>query len=202
MGAMAMPAASPTTEPRQVADSHRSGPQQAQLSAGPDYQASVLYHHNVARANHNAMPLTWDAKCEANARIAAQRCTFEHYIPQGAGQGQNIWASYGSFNVTGGITENWYNSELPLMMPYFGQADIPSQAFGSVAHLTQMAWKPTTGVGCASVDCRGKMKVYGQLSNIDKFTVCNYAPAGNVFGRFAQNVDPPRSTTNLARWTD
>merc|ERR1739838_176707 len=174
------------------ADTHKSGPQQAQLSSGPDYQASVLYHHNVARANHNAQPLTWDAKSEANARIAAQKCTFEHYIPQGANQGQNIWASMNSFNVTGGITENWYNGELPLMMPYFGQADVPSQNFHAVAHLTQMVWKGTTGVGCASVDCAGKMKVGGQLSRMDKFTVCNYAPAGNIYGRFAQNVESPK----------
>jgi len=195
MGAVAMPAAASS-------ESRLTGPQQAQLSSGVEYRAAVLYHHNIARANHNAQPLTWDARSEANARTAAQRCTFEHYLPQGANQGQNIWASTPYFNVTGGITENWYKNELPPMMPYFGQANIPSQVFPNVAHLTQMAWKGTTGVGCASVDCSGRMMVGGRLSRVDKFTVCNYAPAGNIRDRYALNVDPPRSTTNLGRWTD
>jgi hypothetical protein len=173
------------------------------LSSGSEYQAAVLYHHNAARANHNAAPLTWNADCEANALIAAQRCTFEHYIPDGANQGQNLFTVSGSaFNVTAGITESWYKSEFPPMVPYFGASDIPDDVFHSVGHLTQMLWKSTTGVGCVSIDCGNKMIVNGQTSTLNKYTVCNYAPPGNVGGRYAQNVGSPISSTNLGSWTD
>jgi uncharacterized protein YkwD len=183
--------------------SHQSGPNQAYLSSGANYEAAVLYHHNAARANHNAAPLTWDSTCEENARIAAQKCTFAHYIPDGAGQGQNIFTTSGdAFNVTAGITESWYKSELPPMMPYFGQANIPDEVFHSVGHLTQMVWKGTTKVGCVTTDCGDKMIVGGSASTMNKFTVCNYAPAGNMGGAYAKNVDSPISQSNLGGWAD
>jgi uncharacterized protein YkwD len=182
---------------------HQSGPDQADLSSGATYEAAVLYHHNAARANHNAAPLTWDSVCEDNARIAAQKCTFAHYIPDGAGQGQNIFTTSGdAFNVTAGITESWYKSELPTMMPYFGQANIPDEVFHSVGHLTQMVWKGTTKVGCVTIDCGDKMIVGNSASTMNKFTVCNYAPAGNMGGAYGKNVDSPVSQTNLGGWAD
>jgi hypothetical protein len=147
--------------------------------------------------------LTWDDACETNARIAAQKCTFEHYIPEGAGQGQNLFTVSGkAFNVTAGITESWYKGELQPMMPYFGRQDIPDDVFHSVGHLTQMVWKGTTKVGCVSVDCGDNMIVAGSVSSMNKYTVCNYAPAGNVGGRYAENVVAPISTTNLGGWAD
>ncbi|KAH7089481.1 CAP domain-containing protein [Paraphoma chrysanthemicola] len=193
----------PSPQPSAPSSDHISGPNQAYLSSGPDYQAAVLYHHNAARANHDASPLTWDDACEKNARIAAQKCTFEHFIPQGAGQGQNLFTVSGkAFNATAGITESWYKSELPPMMPYFGRQDIPDEVFHGVGHLTQMVWKGTTKVGCVSIDCGDKMVVGGSISSMNKYTVCNYAPAGNIGGRYAENVVAPISTTNLGGWAD
>ncbi|CAO2648640.1 Nn.00g079070.m01.CDS01 [Neocucurbitaria sp. VM-36] len=192
-----------TPTPTPSVNGHISGKDQAYLSSGPDYQAAVLYHHNAARANHNAAPLTWDSSCEANARIAAQRCTFEHYLPKGVSQGQNLFTVSGkAFNVTAGITESWYKGELDQMMPYFGQADIPDDVFHNVGHLTQLVWKGTTKVGCVSIDCGSNMIVGGQKSTMNKYTVCNYAPAGNVGGRYATNVAVPVSLTNLGGWAD
>ncbi|KAH7355955.1 CAP domain-containing protein [Pyrenochaeta sp. MPI-SDFR-AT-0127] len=185
------------------AGSHISGADQAYLSSGPDYQAAVLYHHNVARANHGAAPLTWDADCEAAALLAAKTCIFEHYIPDGVRQGQNLFTVSGeAFNVTAGITESWYKGELEPMMPYFGQNDIPDDVFHSVGHLTQMVWKDTTKVGCVSLDCGANMIVGGVSSTLNKYTVCNYAAPGNVAGGYAENVAAPISTTNLGSWAD
>ncbi|KAF1844516.1 PR-1-like protein [Cucurbitaria berberidis CBS 394.84] len=195
--------ATPTSAPATPSSNHVSGKDQAYLSSGADYQAAVLYHHNAARANHDAKPLTWDADCETNARIAAQKCTFEHYIPSGAGQGQNLFTVSGTaFNVTAGITESWYKGELEPMMPYFGQKNVPDNVFHSVGHLTQLVWKGTTKVGCVSIDCGSNMMVGGQSSSLNKYTVCNYAPAGNVGGGYAANVAAPISTTNLGGWAD
>lgn len=180
-----------------------TGAAQAYLSAGAAYQAAILYHHNAARANHGAAPLTWDASAEANARITANTCNFAHYIPLGANQGQNIYTtSSDAFNVTAGITEVWYKNEFSATLPWLGFANIPATIFPGIGHLTQMVWKDTTKVGCASVDCGSKMLVGGLPSKMNKFTVCNYGPAGNVGGSFALNVGRPISTSNLGKWTD
>jgi hypothetical protein len=147
--------------------------------------------------------LTWCADCETNARIAAQRCTFEHYIPDGVYEGQNLFTVSGSvFNVTAGITESWYKGEFQAMMGSYGMANIPDETFHKVGHLTQLVWKDTTSVGCVSLDCGDRMIVNGQPSRLNKYTVCNYSPPGNVGDQYAINIDPPRSTTNLGSWTD
>ncbi|KAF2854909.1 PR-1-like protein [Plenodomus tracheiphilus IPT5] len=184
-------------------NNHVSGPEQAYLSAGSEYQAAMLYHHNAARANHNAEPLTWDTECEANARIAAKKCLFEHYIPQGADQGQNLFTVSGdAFNATAGVTTSWYQGELEPMMPWFGKPDVPEEIFHRVGHLTQLVWKATTKVGCVSLDCGGSMIVGGASSSMNKYTICNYAPAGNMGGEYAVNVAAPISSNNLGGWAN
>lgn len=191
------------SEPTASTGNRVKGADQAYLSSGADYQAAVLFHHNAARANHDAGPLVWDTDCEASARIAAETCIFEHYIPDGVRQGQNLFTVSGeAFNVTAGITESWYKGELEPMMPYFGQNNIPDDVFHSVGHLTQMVWKDTTKVGCVSLDCGSKMIVGGTTSSMNKYTVCNYASPGNVAGGYAENVAAPISTTNLGGWAD
>lgn len=188
-----------------AAEGHISGALQAYLSVGSEYQQAILYHHNTARANHGADPLVWDDAVAKTAAKAANTCKFEHYIPAGAGQGQNLFTVSGSaFNVTAGITESWYKGELPAMQPYFGQKDIPDDIFHNVGHLTQMVWKGTTKVGCVSIDCGSRMVVGGTTSTLNKYTVCNYAPAGNVAGQYAFNVGSPNGmgAAALGSWSD
>jgi hypothetical protein len=180
-----------------------SGPAQATLSSGVDYRNAILYHHNAARANHRAAPLVWDTSCEQNARIAAETCNFAHYIPDGVRNGQNLFTVSGNaFNVTAGITESWYKGELPYMYGNFGLASLDNDVFHQVGHLTQLLWQDTTGVGCVSIDCGTNMKVGGVQSTLNKFTVCNYAPPGNIAGQYGAKVQPPISTTNLGSWSD
>jgi uncharacterized protein YkwD len=198
----ATPTAAPTGAP--LDPGHTPGPGQATLSVGTEYQNAILYHHNAARANHNAAPLVWNQTVADTAALAADTCNFAHYIPAGAGQGQNLFTVSGDyFNVTAGITESWYKGEFQAMLPYFGQANIPDDVFHNVGHLTQVLWKGTTSVGCVSIDCGANMIVGGQKgSNLNKYTVCNYYPAGNVGGQYAIDVGTPISTTNLGSWLD
>lgn len=49
-------------------------------------------------------------------------------------------------------------------------------------HFTQMVWKDTQRVGCAS----SKSKKTGRI-----YIVCNYYPPGNVIGKFNENVQLP-----------
>jgi uncharacterized protein YkwD len=179
-----------------------TGTAQAYLSVGASYQAAILYHHNAARANHGAPPLTWDASCEANARIAANTCSYTRYLPAGVSQGQNIYlSSTAAFNVTAAITESWYKSEFSSAVPWFGIPSLPISILPGVEQLTQVLWKGTTSVGCASVDCGASMKG-GAAGGQGKYTVCNYASAGNLGGLFAINVGRPVSLTSLGSWTD
>lgn len=184
--------------------SRLSGPKQAYLSAGTEYQDAILFHHNAARANHDARPLLWDPVAESNARIAARSCTFNHYLPPGIQEGQNLFAVSGNaFNVTAGIIESWYKNELPYMRGFFGAEDIPEDVFHRVGHLTQVLWKATNRIGCASINCGKNMKVDGNpSSSLNKYTVCNYIPAGNIAGRYADNVGTLVPRAKLGSWAD
>ena len=100
--------------------------------------------------------------------------------------------------------------------PYFGQPDVPSSIFKSVGHFTQIVWKGTTKVGCATKVCQplGNAASGQALS----FTVCNYGPPGtppssvtlellnvslisigNVAGQYAKNVLPPLGNPPVAK---
>lgn len=140
----------------------------------------------------------WDASCAAAALASASTCNLANSI-----SGQSTYlSSTSAFNVTAAITETWYKSELSSLTPWFGIATLPTSLLPSVSASAQVLWKGTTKVGCASVDCTGKMKVNGVVSGLGKYTVCNYAAAGGVNGLFALNVGRPVSTTDLGKWTD
>ncbi|KAH7411870.1 CAP domain-containing protein, partial [Phaeosphaeria sp. MPI-PUGE-AT-0046c] len=172
------------------------------MASGQEYRNAMLYHHNAARANHGAGELTWDDACEQNARIAAETCNFAHYVPENAGQGQNLFTVSGDFfNATAGVTESWYKSEFPAMNGHYGEESLDSDTFHAVGHLTQVLWKATTGVGCYSLDCGANMKVNGATSRLNKYTVCNYSPQGNIGTLYKENVGPPISSTNLGLWS-
>lgn len=184
---------------------HKSGAVQATFSSGPDYEAACTYHHNAVRANHNAPELVWDDATAQNALWSANQCVFKHQFPEGVSNGQNIFTSSGSsFNVTAAIVESWYKSELPPMLPYFGQNSIPDSVFHSVGHLTAMVWKSTTKFGCASVDCSGKMTMEdGSSTDMGMFTVCNYADdVPNMADQYAANVLAPINSNPTLSWSD
>lgn len=58
----------------------------------------------------------------------------------------------------------------------YGQANPDMSLFEKWGHFSQIVWKGTEQVGCATVVC-------DSLGNVDSteplpFTVCNYSPAG------------------------
>ena len=102
------------------------------------------------------------------------------------------------------ITNQMYNDE---MMLYPGYGSEPSMSdFERWGHFSQIVWKDTTSVGCATQYCsQGLQNV---ASNVDPyFTVCNYSPAGrshliivasiltqilgNFGGQYAANIAAP-----------
>ncbi|KAH9213982.1 CAP domain-containing protein [Leptodontidium sp. 2 PMI_412] len=160
-----------------------------------DYQSTALYHHDQHRANHTAGKLTWDTTLAGYAQTIAQSCVFAHDMTQGGGgYGQNL-AAYGTTAdmgsidlasvVADAITNQWYYGEA-ANMPY-GQDNPAVSGVPEYLHFSQVLWKSTTKVGCATVQCgAGTIFSYHSL-----YTVCNYAETGNVLGSFASEVTEP-----------
>ena len=87
------------------------------------------------------------------------------------------------------ITNLMYNDEMGLFSALYGLASPLMELFDSWGHFSQIVWKSTTEVGCATVVC-------DKLGNVDSgsslpFTVCNYNPPGNSNGEYADNVLKP-----------
>jgi hypothetical protein len=80
-------------------------------------------------------------------------------------------------SAAGGITNQWYNSEMGNWA-FYGQENPPDgmdiQLYG---HFTQVVWKDSTKVGCATVKCpAGSVLQYPSW-----YTVCNYNPQGKSY---------------------
>jgi hypothetical protein len=116
----------------------------------------------------------------------------------GGGYGQNL-AAYGSSGnvaaidpslmLASGITNGWYNSEFGAYLPsFYGQKTPDMTDFHSWGHFSQVLWKGSSSVGCASQLCPPGT-IFASFSSW--FTVCNYVAPGNYLGQFDQNVFPP-----------
>jgi uncharacterized protein YkwD len=155
---------------------------------GDVYAQRVIDHHNIHRSNHSAGSVTWDANMAAIALEIANSCNYAHNTQAGGGgYGQNIAAGAPADNITSVITDIFYNNEMPNYASMYGQATPANindeKAFDGYGHFTQIVWKGTTSVGCATVDCTGKKNGPQGLGNVGAdvppmFTVCNYSPPG------------------------
>ncbi|KAJ2893992.1 putative scp-like extracellular protein [Zalerion maritima] len=162
--------------------------------------SAALQHHNIHRANHSSADVTWDSDIAGYAAITAATCTFAHDTETGGGgYGQNIamWASSDDVQATGKgvfigrtITEMWYNGEINLFPSADYGMDTPDMSnFHAWGHYSQVIWADTTAVGCAVQYCEPGTMVDGMGAY---YSVCNYSPAGNMGGGYADNVLPPQ----------
>jgi len=152
------------------------------------YQEIVLAHHNVHRANHSACNLEWDSQLAATAQQIAATCVYAHSMDvNGGGYGQNIAAGVEANNVSAVITELFYNGEVGYYNNLYGQANPDMTNFEKWGHFSQLVWKGTTKVGCATQYCSGGLANVGQYV-APYFTVCNYGAPGNYAGEYADNV--------------
>ncbi|PHH84359.1 hypothetical protein CDD83_2066 [Cordyceps sp. RAO-2017] len=159
-----------------------------------DYAKTMLKGHNDARSQHKASPLKWSPGLAKTAQESAEQCISNHdnhdKEVDGKGFGQNLawnWDSSLSeadrVRVGAGGVELWYDEKKDFGGLY-GVADpVTSGDFHKFGHFTQMVWADTGLLGCGTHLCQdGKWT-----------TVCNYQNAGNVDGRFAENVLPSSS---------
>lgn len=85
-----------------------------------------------------------------------------------------------------GVTDQWYNGEVNAWT-YYGM-DNPPEGSDLMAwgHFTQLVWKSTTKVGCATVECPSGTIFDGFTS---WYTVCNYDPPGMLISRCLNVTD-------------
>jgi hypothetical protein len=81
------------------------------------------------------------------------------------------------------ITNLMYNGEFGYYH-WFGQNPDMS-SFDSWGHLTQIVWKGTTHVGCATTVCTPLGNTPSSASL--PFTVCNYSPPGKWSASFEKD---------------
>jgi hypothetical protein len=159
-------------------------------SATNSYQSAVLYNHNIHRSNHSVSSVEWSADLESSAYTLASRCVYQHDTTiAGGGYGQNIGYGVEAGDIGVMITNLMYNDEIEYFPTPYGASDPSMTDFDKWGHFSQIVWKATTHVGCATVTCNS-------LGNVDSssavpFTVCNYSPVGNVEGQYGENVLAP-----------
>lgn len=109
-----------------------------------------------------------------------------HSTIDGGGYGQNIGYGVESSAIGEMITNLMYNDEMGYYADLYGEADPDMTYFDNWGHFSQIVWKGTTKVGCATVTCPS-------LGNVDAaealpFTVCNYSPAGEYSLRLKHDM--------------
>ncbi len=80
------------------------------------------------------------------------------------------------------ITNGMYNDEAAAYEGLYGQDNPDTNNFHAWGHFSQIVWRNTQQVGCATVQC-------ASLANDNSgarpyFTVCDYAPPGNFGGQY------------------
>jgi uncharacterized protein YkwD len=171
-----------TTSSKKVSSTSKTSSTAKSSSAAPakatTYQQRVLVSHNVHRANHSASNLVWDNGLASTAAKIASTCVYAHNTTtDGGGYGQNIAAGLSADNITAIITELFYNSEVSAFNGLYGQAQPDMSNFGSWGHFSQIVWKGTSKVGCATQYCSKGLANVGPYTP-PYFTVCNYGPPG------------------------
>lgn len=162
------PEPEPTYEPEPT--SKKSKPTSSPVEEG-SYSDQCLKAHNVRRAVHGAQDLVWDDELAAWAHKVSSTCVFEH---SGGPYGENLAA--GGDGTPEEFVGRWYDEGVSEGYNY-GSGGFSSET----GHFTQVVWKGTSRLGCATVNCPG----------LGNYFTCEYADAGNYEGQYQENVSPP-----------
>lgn len=141
------------------------------------YNETVIFHHNLHRANHSSVNITWSEDLASTAQKIANLCNFEHNMDvDGGGYGQNLAAGVPAENISSVISDLFYNGEAPYFASYYNMSQPPMSDFSNWGHFTQVVWNDTTTVGCATQHCT--LGVDNAAGVEPYLTVCNYGGSG------------------------
>jgi len=162
--------------PSPAFDSFDSTPPDFSFTRGSSEQMNgFLDAHNIVRAAHGAVPLSWSETLADLAAIWADNCEFratEGILLQ-VPYGENIVAATGFFPITSAV--GMFTQDAASYDP----------ASPTYSHFTQVIWQSTTQLGCAISSCSG---LFDPESGTASFYVCLYDPPGNVMGEASENV--------------
>jgi len=133
-------------------------------------QLAVLKYHNKIRAKVNLNPLIWSNELAQYAKkwvanLANNDCKLQH--SSNSNYGENLFmGTLGHYTVIDGI-KSWENEK----HNYSGE-DLNSANWRNTGHYTQIVWRNTTELGCATTVCNNNL-----------IMACNYNPAGNYMGQ-------------------
>jgi pathogenesis-related protein 1 len=125
-------------------------------------QQQYLIFHNLKRCWHNVGKVTWAADLEEKAKARLATCD----LALGLDHGESLGTGTSIINAL----DQWYLSGM-ISFPY-GYDAIPP----TMKRFSQMVWKGTTEIGCASAQCGGVTQY-----------LCRYREA-EVDGKAAANV--------------
>lgn len=140
-----------------------------------EWQQKMLDQHNKKRELHKDTDgLVWNDNLAILAQSYADRydCSgnLAHNPEFIEAIGENLAVGYDDIDAI----DAWYDE-----IQHYDYSNPVHQ--GRTAHFTQLVWKDTKNVGCAYKTCGGDLYNY---------IVCEYDPAGNWAGEFADNVKP------------
>ncbi|CAD5114247.1 unnamed protein product [Dimorphilus gyrociliatus] len=148
------------------------------------FSAEVIKSHNKCRRQHNVAELRHSkdlsilAQKWADHLASINRPIHSNDTYKGEKLGENVarvWRSIGAEHTGQEVTKEWYSERTNY--------DFKLGKFTTgVGHFTQLIWKDSREIGVGKSLTRD-----GQI-----FVVCNYYPSGNIYGKFTENVFPPK----------
>jgi uncharacterized protein YkwD len=149
----------------------------------PTFAREMLDAHNAVRTGALSPtptpplePLGWDTRAEETARAYAEKCLFRHNEDRGT-YGENLAAATPGYFDTPGVVREWAKETQDY--DYASNSCAQGKQCG---HYTQVVWRDTKRVGCATQTCT-KNSPFGSQASTWQLWVCNYAPPGNFTGQ-------------------
>jgi hypothetical protein len=140
----------------------------------------MISAHNSVRISATPTPnpalpvLSWSAAAAGKAQAWADQCQYAHN-PNLGNFGENIAAATPNTWTTAGVVQFWASEASSY--DYGRNTCAPGKECG---HYTQIVWRNTTQVGCATKVCNKNSPFSGFTQW--QFWVCDYSPPGNFVG--------------------
>jgi pathogenesis-related protein 1 len=175
-GSRPTPRPTPARTHRRDAEPSKPEPAKPEPALAAEAQAFLAAHdsHRAAVDPAPSTPLPamrWSDELAAHARSVASQCRFEHSQTD---YGENLSARTGTATPAE-IVLDWV-AEREHYDAKRNRCE-PGEVCG---HYTQVVWRESTELGCATVSCSSGSPFGG---GDWAMTVCNYAPAGNYSGQ-------------------
>jgi hypothetical protein len=141
-----------------------------------DFNQRLLAAQNAERAAIGVAPLSWNDQLASDARAwaweLARSGRFEHSPdqPGKAPEGENLWARTPRAFSPEAMVHLWA-AEKHDYRPGVFPNNSRSGDVENVGHYTQLIWRSTQQVGCATA-----------VGPNEEVLVCRYSQAGNVYG--------------------